>query len=61
MSHMMFEYIMREDDVALMKGVVMIMDVNKVGMSHLAYMTPAYSKKMTTIGTVYLMQLEFAT
>jgi CRAL/TRIO domain len=60
MSHMMFEYIMREDGVALIKGVVMIMDVNKVSMSHLAYMTPAYSKKMTTIGTVYF-QLEFPT
>lgn len=49
---MIMEYIMREDDVALIKGVVMIMDVKEISMTHLTYMTPAYTKKMTTIGTV---------
>lgn len=49
---MMLEYIMREDDVSVIKGVVMILDMSTITVAHMTHMTPTYTKKILVVTTV---------
>lgn len=58
---MMLEYIMREDDVSLIKGIVMIMDMAPMTVAHMTHMTPTYTKKIlvvTTVKITYIIYLK---
>jgi hypothetical protein len=48
---MMVDYIMREDDVALIKGFVLVVDMAALGMVHIMHMTPTSTKKMAVAAT----------
>lgn len=48
----MLDYIMREDDVSLIKGLVMVMDMGPTTVAHMTHMTPTYTKKIIVVTTV---------
>lgn len=48
---MMADYIMREDDVALIKGFVIVVDMGALGMVHIRHMTLTSTKMMAVAAT----------
>lgn len=51
---MMIDYIMREDDIALIKGFVMVVDMVALSMVHIMHMNPTSTKKMAVAATASL-------
>jgi hypothetical protein len=43
---------MREDDVSVIKGLVMILDMSTITVAHMTHMTPTYTKKILVVTTV---------